>query len=266
MAKNSTVQMYLNINDLEKVELTEKIIIHQPYEAEQILLAENASCLAVKTYFKMLDREFHVNSCANAEFLKDGRRTKLPVVQIGAFLHSEFEPIINLMEHKKMSLTENFSNDDKDDLVTHMSLVDQILTNAELYITWCNEVVLKEITKKRYGSVYAFPLNHIQTWRKRRAVLKQLNFYDWKNLTFDEVVEKVDKLCQSLVMKLKNQEYFFGNSPCELDALVFGHLFCIFTMELPVSVSSLKETINKYSALTQFCARIEKKYFGKIKN
>jgi len=256
--------MYLNINDLEKVELSEKIVIHQPYEAEQILLAENASCLAVKTYFKMLGREFHVNSCANAEFLKDGRRTKLPVVQIGAFLHSEFEPIINLMEHKKMSLTENFSNDDKDDLVTHMSLVDQILTNAELYITWCNDVVLQEITKKRYGSVYAFPLNYIQTWRKRNAVLKQLNFYDWKNLTFDEVVEKVDKLCQSLVMKLKDQEYFFGSSPCELDALVFGHLFCIFTMELPGSVSPLKETINKYSVLTQFCARVEKKYFGKI--
>lgn len=47
-----------------------------------------------------------------------GKRTKLPVVQIGAFLAAEFEPMINLMEHKKMSLTENFSNDDKDDLVT----------------------------------------------------------------------------------------------------------------------------------------------------
>jgi metaxin len=147
-----------------------------------------------------------------------------------------------------------------------MSLVDSILTNAELYITWCNDVVLNEITKKRYGSVYPFPLNHVQNYRKRFAVLKQLNFYDWKNLTFDEVVDKVDKLCQSLVLKLKDQEYFFGINPCELDALVFGHLFCIFTMELPPSVSSLKETINKYSTLTQFIARIEKKYFGKIRN
>ena len=147
-----------------------------------------------------------------------------------------------------------------------MSLADQILTNAELWISWKDEIVLREITKKRYGSVYSFPLNHIQTMRKRYAVLKQLNFYDWKNLTFDEVVDKVDKLCQSLVLKLKNQDYFFGSNPCELDALVFGHLFCIFTMELPASVSSLKETINKYSSLTQFCARIEKKYFGKIKN
>lgn len=63
----------------EKVELNEKILIHQPYEAEQILLAENASCLAVKTYFKMLDRTFEVNSSANAEFMAPtGKRTKLP--------------------------------------------------------------------------------------------------------------------------------------------------------------------------------------------
>lgn len=97
----------------------EKVVIYQPYEAEQILLAENASCLAVKTYLKMLDREFVVRSCANAEFMApSGKRTKLPVVQIGAFLAAEFEPIINLMEHKKLSLTENFSNEDKDELVT----------------------------------------------------------------------------------------------------------------------------------------------------
>lgn len=137
MARNATVQLYLNLSDLgkilkvsfwnkikhhftsEKVEMTEKVVIYQPYEAEQILLAENASCLAVKTYLKMLDREFVVRSCSNAEFMApSGKRTKLPVVQIGAFLAAEFEPIINLMEHKKLSLTENFSGEDKDELVT----------------------------------------------------------------------------------------------------------------------------------------------------
>ena len=61
---------------------------------------------------------FTLNFFSYIEFMAPGKRTKLPVVQIGAFLAAEFEPIINLMEHKKMSLTENFSNDDKDDLVT----------------------------------------------------------------------------------------------------------------------------------------------------
>lgn len=214
----------------------------------------------------MLDRDFTVKSCANAEFMAPtGKKTKLPVVQIGNFVAAEFDPVINLFEHKRISLTENFDADNKDDLVTYMSLADNILTNAELFITWCDDVVFSKITKKRYGSVYPFPLNHILTWRKRHAVLKQLNFYDWKYLKFEEVVEKVDKLCSTLVGRLGDNEFFFGQNPTELDALVFGHLFCIFTMELPESVSLLKETINKYSQLTAFCWRIEKKYFGKIK-
>jgi metaxin len=213
----------------------------------------------------MCGKDFNVKSCANAEFMApSGKRTKLPVVKIGAFVVAEFEPIINLFEHKKMSLTENFESNDKDDLITYMSLADMILTNAELYISWCDEVVYRKITSTRNGSVFPFPINHVQNFRKRRAVLKQLHFYDWKNLTFEEVVEKVDKLCQTLVSKLGDKEYFFGKTPTELDALIFGHLFCIFTMELPASVSLLKETINKYSPLTQFCSRIEKKYYGKI--
>ena len=49
-------------NDLiffsEKVEMSEKIIIYQPYDEVQILLAENASCLAVKTYLKVSFKRF----------------------------------------------------------------------------------------------------------------------------------------------------------------------------------------------------------------
>jgi metaxin len=215
----------------------------------------------------MLGRQYEVKSCSNAEFIApSGRKTKVPVCKIGHFVVSEFEPIINLFEQKKLSLTENFTMHEKDDLITLMSLSEQIFTNAELYITWIDETVYNQITKSRYGSVYAFPLNIIQTWRKLYSIKKQLSFYDWEKLTFEEVVDKVDKLCESLVLKLGDKDYFFGSSPCELDALVFGHLFCIFTMELPGSVSSLKETINKYNALTSFVFRIEQNFFGKIKN
>ena len=69
---------------------------------------------------------------------------------------------------------------------------------------------------------------------------------------------QVDKLCNSLSIKLGANEYFYGNdNPCELDALVFGHLFCIFTIEGIV----LGETINKYKNLTAFCFKMEKKFF-----
>jgi metaxin len=48
-------------------------------------------------------------------------------------------------------------------------------------------------------------------------------------------------------------------SPTDLDALVFGHLFSLLTIQLPgVDIAGdIKEFVN----LTDFCKRIEDKYF-----
>lgn len=53
--------------------------------------------------------------------------------------------------------------------------------------------------------------------------------------------------------------FLFIYRPTELDALVFGHLFSIFTMTLPNNV--LAVTINQFKNLTKFCKNIEEKYF-----
>ena len=42
-----------------------------------------------------------------------------------------------------------------------MSLVSNVLGNAELFLSWNDDVTLLEVTKPRYGSVYPWPLNVI---------------------------------------------------------------------------------------------------------
>ncbi|XP_053696603.1 metaxin-2-like [Sabethes cyaneus] len=236
--------------------------LYQPYEEGQILLAENASCLAVRTYLTMLELPFKVEQRANAEFISPGgKRTKLPVLRVENYTYAEFEPILSFVEQKKLTLTEALSAEDKDDIRTYLCLVEQIFTNAEQYISWLDPKVLNEITKQRNGCVYPFPLNHIQNWRKERSVRRQLSVAEFLTLKLEEVVQRVDKLCESLSMKLGKQLYFYGDEPTELDALVFGHLFSIFTMTLPNNV--LAETINNHKNLTIFCKNVEEKYFKK---
>ncbi|XP_055546619.1 metaxin-2-like [Wyeomyia smithii] len=236
--------------------------LYQPYEEGQILLAENASCLAVRTYLRMLELPFNVEQRANAEFISPGgKRTKLPVLRVENFTYAEFGPILSFVEQKKLTLTGNLSPDVKDDIRTNLCLVEHIFTNAEQYISWLDPQVRNEITKQRNGCVYPFPLNHIQNWRKQRSVCRQLNVAEYLNLKLDEVVAEVDKLCISLSSKLDEKTYFYGDEPTELDALVFGHLFSIFTMTLPNNVLAM--TINKYKNLTTFCKNVEAKYFKK---
>lgn len=240
-------------------------IICQPYESEQILLAENASCLAVKTLLKMLNLEFRVKTYSNAEYMSPGgHRTKLPILCLGAFVISEFEPIATFIEGKVQSLSVWMDEDGKLDMRAYTSLVENIFTNAELYISWLDKSVYNGTTFERYGSVYPWPLNYIQCWRKKQQVLQQLKVFDWRNITLQDVKETVEKLCDTLVDKLGDNMYFYSDSkPSELDALVFGHLFSIITTRLPNNM--LAEIVLKRKPLCDYCKRIETKYFPKKK-
>lgn len=130
--------------------------IYQPYEAETILLPENSSCLAVKTYLRvsipdshgklctshsnyilipwqMCNLPFDVKFVTNAEYMSSvGRTTRLPFLRVGAFFASEFEPIVNLVEKKGICLTENLTEEEKSDARAYLSLTDNIFTYAEV--------------------------------------------------------------------------------------------------------------------------------------
>lgn len=242
--------------------------------------------------------------------------TKLPVLQCGAFVVAELEPIIHLVEKKGVSLTSHLDADEKQDLRAYLCLTEKIFTNAEvgdnpqssismeiislhfyfdqLYICWLDKQTLQEITCKRYGSVYPWPLNHIQNWRKRRHIENKLKVFNWASYTSEQVVKKVRKCCVTLTEKLGPNKYFYGDtyvrrlchcdfdtqlyrfgsfvltatvlfnfsSPTELDALVFGHIFTILTTPLPNS--DLQQMIkNNFRPLVEFCDRIEKEFFKK---
>lgn len=75
-----------------------------------------------------------------------------------------------------------------------------------------DERVLNEVTLPRNGSVFPWPLNRIQNWRKRKYFLNLLSTYQWKDIGIDQVADKVAKCCQTLVELLGPKAYFYGNT------------------------------------------------------
>lgn len=91
-----------------------------------------------------------------------------------------------------------------------MALVNNVLLNAEIYVTWNHEFTYTELTKPRYSSVYPFPLNLWVTYYKRREMLSHLDALDWKTKSLDEVFKEVEKICESLSNFLGDKKYFFN--------------------------------------------------------
>ncbi|KAJ1519484.1 hypothetical protein ONE63_004770 [Megalurothrips usitatus] len=231
--------------------------LYQPYEVEQILLPDNASCLATQAYLKMSKLSYTVEPRSNAEFMSPSG--KVPFIQCGAFVVSELEPIVSFVASKGISLTNDLDNGQKADMRAYMSLINNVLANAELFITWCDAPTYKQVTKPRYGSVFPWPLNHLLCWQKKSSVTKRLHVLGWANKSLDDVFHEVDLCCSALSERLASKNYFFGDKPTELDALVFGHLFTVLTTPLPNN--QLAATIRGYRALVDLCKRIEHEYF-----
>ena len=53
---------------------------------------------------------------------------------------SELEPIVSLVNNKGVSLTTHLDVGQKADMRAYMSLVNNVLGNAELYISWVDQV------------------------------------------------------------------------------------------------------------------------------
>ncbi|RWS17616.1 Metaxin-2-like protein [Dinothrombium tinctorium] len=188
---------------------------------------------------------------------------QVPFIKCGAFVIADMEPIVAFVNAKGLSLSKHLDSAERGDMTAYMMLVNTVLYNAELYISWCHDETLREVTYPRYAFAHPWPLNYILCWKKRRAVVKKLASIGWDSKTLDEVLSEVESCCQALSDRLENRNYFFGDKPTELDALVFGHLSAILTTPLPVD--RLAIIVRENEKLVQLCNRIAKTYFhGKI--
>jgi len=236
------------------------VALYQTYEVEQILLPDNAATLAVQAFLHMAGLDFVVEMRSNAESMSPSGR--LPFIKAGAFVISEMDPIVAFVNTKGISLTDNLDNGQKADMRAYMSLVNNVMGNAELYMSWVDQLTLAEVTTPRYSSVYPWPLDLILTWQKKRQVVKKLSALGWSNKSLEEVYNEVETCCRALSERLDVSKYFFGSKPTELDALVFGHLFTILTTPLPDN--RLKAIVQQFNNLVKLCENIERDYFEKL--
>jgi len=236
--------------------------LFQPYEVEQILLPDNASCLAVQAFLHMAGLDFTIEMRSNAENMSPSG--KVPFIKAGAFVISEMDPIVAFVNSKGVSLTELLDAGQKADMRAYMSLVNNVMGNAELYLSWLDEVTLASVTSPRHEAVHPWPLGKLLTWQRKSQVTKRLAALGWTSKSLEEVYQEVDTCCRALSERLDNSPFFFGSRPTELDALVFGHVFSVLTTPLPDN--RLKGIVQQFENLAKLCENIERTYFERVSN
>merc|ERR1719394_1577035 len=231
--------------------------LFQQYQVEQITLPDYAQCLAVRTFLHMNGLRFRVDQRSNVEEMSPSG--KVPFIQVGLYLVSELDPIVGFVAAKGFSLSSELTDTERSEMRAYMSMVENILGNAELYVAWLNKDVANEVTKPRYGCSYSWPLRWLIPYNKQREIRARLRTNDWADKTMEEVSSEIKVCCQALSERLEKKDFFFGDKPTELDALVFGHLYTLLTTTLPGGPFSA--VLATFENLGEFCKRIEDTYF-----
>ncbi|VEN37181.1 unnamed protein product [Callosobruchus maculatus] len=117
--------------------------LYQPYEVEQILLPDNANCLAAQAFLKMCQLNYEVVHKQNAEAMSP--TLKVPFIKAGRFVIAELEGIVQFVNGKGITLTAKLDNEQKADMRAFMSLIHNVIENAE---------VIRDIALMCYDSMY----------------------------------------------------------------------------------------------------------------
>ncbi|KAH8338140.1 hypothetical protein KR059_009690, partial [Drosophila kikkawai] len=243
--------------------------LHQPPEHSQLLLAERTSCIAVRTYLRLCRLPFAEKTSVHAEFMtQGGRLTGLPMLRLGQFdILAEFEPIVNHVVTTKPSkaLGRWLSEEQREDMRAMVNYVETVFTLAETHLSYVDPVNYRLYTARRSGGGHPWLLSLIRRFYKQRQAMRLLRVYQWHHLSADEVLDEVSECCEALLEQLEEQGhgwegYLYGPQPCELDALVFGHVVGIINTPLPNR--ELTELLYTYPRLVAFCRRIDASLYG----
>ncbi|KAK2168212.1 hypothetical protein LSH36_19g05007 [Paralvinella palmiformis] len=218
-------------------------------------------CLAVMAYCKFSEAPVTLTKCGNPWKSPSG---ELPVLKHDKALMTKVNEIFNYLRQNRWGLDHELTTKQCADIVAFTALIEDKLVPALLYLWWVDSKTYLELTRPWFSSRLPFPLNFYLPLKKHKDYVNYLNqAYNADNLTETEREQKVYKDAKEclniLSSKLGNKDYFFGNSPSSLDAVVFGYLAPLLKAPFPNTV--LQTHLKSCHDLTRYCERILSKYF-----
>ncbi|KAF5285676.1 hypothetical protein FQA39_LY16540 [Lamprigera yunnana] len=211
--------------------LPKDLKLYQPYEVEQILLPDNANCLAVQAFLRMCNINFEVVSRANAEFMSPSG--KVPFIKCGAFVISELESIVQFINTKGISLTIDLKPDQKSDMRAYMSLVHNVLENAEKMSKY-GKILNVQMREIAYNMLEYFLTHKKETETLQSIKEKTLNATKVLVTTIEQIIKEAQESCaENSTIILKSPEKMCqkrhpDTDVAEYDFNIIGHIIYNF--------------------------------------
>ncbi|XP_058957383.2 metaxin-1-like [Pocillopora verrucosa] len=217
-------------------------------------------CLEVLAYAKFAECPLNVNRCNNPWKSSIG---EFPVLKSGEDVLITSSKIMDYLRGKNFNADYQLTAKQGADTLAFVSLVHSKLYPAILFTLWVDKTNYIKLTRPWYAQRLPFPLNYFIPGHISRQTRRHLSNEMHSEVTDDALENKLFKdaleCLKLLYTMLDGKEFFFGDSPTTLDAVVFAHLAVIWKAPLPNK--KLYNYLQGYDNLCTFCGRILQRYF-----
>ncbi|XP_048583753.1 metaxin-1 [Nematostella vectensis] len=220
-------------------------------------------CLAVLSYAKFAGCPLKVNR--SNKFWKSPT-WEFPVMKSGEEMLTSPYKIMDHLRQKNFNADYQLTAKQGADTLAFIALIEDKLLPAMHYTLWVDSKNYVEFTRPMYARKLPLPLNFFVPGRianqKKLRIGHKLDPEEeeangeLENMLFKEAIECLTHLS----VLLGDKDFFFGESPTTLDAVVFAHLALIWRApSLPNN--KLANYLKGYDNLYNFCGRILQRYF-----
>ncbi|XP_052317574.1 metaxin-3 isoform X3 [Oncorhynchus keta] len=189
--------------------------------------------------------------------------------------------ILNFLRKQRFNADYELSARQGADTMAYIALLEEKLRPALLHTFWVDAENYANLTRPWFASRSPFPLNFLVPGRHANTALSRILLTKGESPlhTITEVEGKVGQIplhtitemegkiyseakeCLNLLShRLGMAYYFFGNTPCSLDAFVFGFVAPLHKASLPSS--PLQSHLRQLDNLQRFCDHILNAHFS----
>ncbi|XP_054756662.2 metaxin-1-like [Lytechinus pictus] len=177
------------------------------------------------------------------------------------------DSIIEHLKQNEFNADSELNDQQRADILAYSSLLEEKLLPALQYTWWVDAKNYTEFSRPWFAKTIHFPFNYFIPGQLQRIAESSLEAKrGGLHLLDGELTQNVmkdAKYCLNMLSeRLGQKEFFFGETPTSLDALVFSYLAPL--IRVPFPSNTLQIHCKACDNLVMFCSRILQRYFPQV--
>lgn len=191
-----------------------------------------------------------------------------PVFRHGRICTSSIQLIVGYLRIKRYGTEFGLSSKQCSQSYAFASLVENSLRPIVEYVSWFDHKNYQELTRPWFVKAMPVPVNYFypRYRRKKATALLESIFSECENqeLLHSFMFNMSERCFTTLKVKLGGNNYFYGQSPTSLDAMVYAYLAPL--IKLPFPNNDIPRLLKTYKELVDFVKRIDTDYYADLKS